>query len=65
MLMSDIEGRPVFGTVGLYRAMADRLNSDSHWQEIGKPITYRIVFEYYAPSASPSCSTSMRVMSPR
>lgn|GEM_PF-2340205 len=41
--------RPVFGTLGLYEELADRLNADPRWREIGRPITYSMVYEYLPP----------------
>jgi putative sterol carrier protein len=38
-----------FGTIEVYEEMANLLNSDDDWAEIGKEITYTMVFEYGEP----------------
>ena len=43
--------RPVFGTVSLYEAMAERLNGDPEWAEKGNEITYTMIYEYQPPVA--------------
>jgi hypothetical protein len=38
-----------FGTVGVYEAMADRLNNDPEWLELGRAISYSMVYVYGPP----------------
>lgn len=38
-----------FGTVAVYQAMADRLNEDSEWSELGRNITYSMSYVYGPP----------------
>ena len=38
-----------FGTVGFYQAMADQLNSDPAWDDIGKDLSYSMVYVYTEP----------------
>ena len=40
---------PVFGTLSLYQAMADALNSDPAWVEKGANITASMVYNYLPP----------------
>ena len=42
----------VLGTVGLYEEMAQLLNSDEQWQQIGKRISCTMVHEYLDGSGS-------------
>lgn len=46
MTMTD---RPVFGELSFYQAMAAALNADEKWAELGKPLTYSMVYAYGAP----------------
>ena len=41
--------RPVFGTVSLYQAMADALNSDPVWAEKGANIEASMVYNFLPP----------------
>jgi putative sterol carrier protein len=41
--------RPVFGTLSLFEAMADALNSDPVWAEKGANITASMVYSYLPP----------------
>jgi hypothetical protein len=41
--------RPVFGTLSLYEAMADALNSDPAWVEKGANITASMVYSFLPP----------------
>ena len=41
--------RPVFGTLSLYQAMADALNSDPAWAEKGASITASMIYNYLPP----------------
>jgi hypothetical protein len=41
--------RPVFGTLSLFEAMADALNSDPVWTEKGANITASMVYSYLPP----------------
>ena len=41
--------RPVFGTLSLYQAMADALNSDPVWTEKGANITASMVYNFLPP----------------
>ncbi len=47
--MADVTGKPVFGTVGVYEALAEILNADPQWQEMAKPISYTMIYAYSAP----------------
>ena len=38
-----------FGTVDFYQAMADQLNSDPAWPEIGKDLDYTMVYVFTEP----------------
>ncbi len=38
-----------FGTVKVYEAMGELLNSDPEWAEKGKAITYTMIYDYTAP----------------
>ena len=38
-----------FGTVEFYEAMADMLNNDPEWAEIGKKLSYSMVYVFGAP----------------
>ncbi len=38
-----------FGTVDFYQAMADQLNSDPAWDDIGKDLSYSMVYVYTEP----------------
>ncbi|MEW6473520.1 MAG: SCP2 sterol-binding domain-containing protein [Actinomycetota bacterium] len=38
-----------FGTVAVYQAMADRLNEDPEWLEVGRNITYSMSYVYGPP----------------
>jgi len=38
-----------FGTVDFYQAMADQLNSDPDWPEIGKDLSYKMVYVFTGP----------------
>lgn len=38
-----------FGTVAVYQAMAERLNNDPEWLELGQKITYSMTYVYGPP----------------
>ena len=38
-----------FGTVDFYQAMADQLNNDPAWSEIGKDLDYTMVYVFTEP----------------
>ena len=38
-----------FGTVDFYHAMADQLNSDAAWADVGKDLSYKMVYVFTAP----------------
>ena len=38
-----------FGTVDFYQAMADQLNSDPAWADIGKDLSYSMVYVFTEP----------------
>ena len=38
-----------FGTVEFYEAMGDMLNNDPEWAEVGKKLSYSMVYVYGAP----------------
>ena len=38
-----------FGTVEFYQAMADQLNSDPAWKDIGKDLSYKMVYVFTEP----------------
>jgi len=41
--------RPVFGELSFYEAMAESLNADPEWAEIGKALSYSMTYVYGAP----------------
>ena len=38
-----------FGTVEFYEAMADMLNNDAQWADVGKKLSYSMVYVFGAP----------------
>lgn len=38
-----------FGTVDFYQAMADQLNSDPAWADIGQDLSYKMVYVFTEP----------------
>ncbi len=38
-----------FGTVDFYQAMADQLNNDPAWKDIGRDLTYTMVYVFTEP----------------
>jgi putative sterol carrier protein len=38
-----------FGTVDFYQAMADQLNNDPAWKDIGKDLSYKMVYVFTEP----------------
>jgi putative sterol carrier protein len=40
---------PLFGTIEVYDALAERLNDDEEWAVLGKPITNTMVHVYREP----------------
>lgn len=38
-----------FGTLSFYQAMAEQLNNDPDWKDIGKNLSYALVYKYEAP----------------
>lgn len=41
-----------FGTLAFYEAMAEQLNNDPEWKDIGKNLSYAMVYNYEAPLVS-------------
>lgn len=38
-----------FGSIDVYQAMAERLNNDPEWLELGQKITYSMIYVYGPP----------------
>lgn len=38
-----------FATLSFYQAMAEQLNNDPEWKDIGKDLSYTMVYNYEAP----------------
>ncbi|MFC3778470.1 SCP2 sterol-binding domain-containing protein [Mycolicibacterium holsaticum] len=38
-----------FGTLSFYEVMAEQLNNDLEWKDIGKNLSYAMVYNYEAP----------------
>ena len=47
--MNDHEGRPRFGQISFYEAMANALNDDPVWKEKGRSITCSMLHVYGSP----------------